>query len=123
MPRGTHGKAELTRSGPAAKWTNWSQKRSAYLFVTRDGTPMSGEIFRQIIVRLRRRLKLPDFVNCEGIKDAGYEIAQEVDSKRAPWIPDHKTGKKDRNILRRADSPRTRQCREAIETHFFGGKK
>ena len=93
---------------------------SEFLFVTKFGTPMSGENMRQIIVRLRRRLKLPEFVTFEGIKDAGYEVAEEVDSKRAPWIAGHKTGQKDKYILRRADSPRIRKCCEAIERHYFG---
>jgi len=94
--------------------------QSEYLFVTQNGTPMSGEVMRQIVVRLRRRLKLPEHVTFEGLRDAGYTIADEVDSERATWIGGHPKGQKDRYILRQANTPRIRKCCEAIETHFFG---
>jgi integrase len=97
--------------------------QSEYLFVTQNGTPMSGEVMRQSVVRLRRCLELPEYVTFEGLRDAGYTIADEVDSERATWIGGHPKGQKDRYILRQANTPRIRKCCEAIEKHFFGGKK
>ena len=80
---------------------------------------MSESTLRQAIVTLRRKAKLPEFVTFEGLRDAGYEIAEEVDSVRAQWIGGHGTGQKDSYVLRQADSPRIRKCCKAIEDHFF----
>ncbi len=47
---------------------------------------MNGEHLRQKVVEYRQAAKLPDYVTFEGLRDAGYEHAEEVDTERAKWI-------------------------------------
>jgi integrase len=97
--------------------------QSEYLFVANNGKPMTSECFRQRVVEYRRRAKLPKHVTFEGVRDAGYGMAEETDRERAKWIAGHSTGMKDKYILRLPDKPSIRKCCQAIEKHFFGGKK
>lgn len=97
-----------------------SPQQSENLFVTEDGTPMSGELLRTAVVALRRELGLPEHVTFEGVRDAGFQFVEEMDSVRAMWIAGQKCGQRDAYILRQADSPRIRACCKALEKHFFG---
>jgi integrase len=98
-----------------------NENESEYLFLTRGG-PMKGEYLRARIIELRRKAKLPEYVTFEGLRDAGYEYAEEIDSQRAAWIAGHGTGQKDNYVLRMPDKPRIRECCEAIERFFFGNE-
>ena len=96
---------------------------SDYLFVSRTGRPLSGESIRQLMVTLRKQAALSKDVTFEGLRDAAYGIAEQVDAHHAKFIAGHKTGMSDKYVLRQADNPCVKDCCNAIEKHFFGSKK
>lgn len=92
---------------------------SKFLFVSMTGNGITGERIRQRMVSLRNRAKLPDTVVYDGLRDAAYGVAEEVDSERARFLAGHKTGESDKYVLRNAAGERMQKCCNAIEEHFF----
>lgn len=93
--------------------------KSPHVFVTRTGERMTGERVRQRIVTLRRRAGLPTEVNFEGLRDAALTVAVGVDAFYANFFAGHKTGMKDKYVLRQANHPKIVDICQAIEREFF----
>jgi len=93
--------------------------QTPFLFISRNGKPMTGEALRQKFVTLRRKAKVPDHVTFEGVRDAALTIADQVDPYYTKLLAGHKTGQKDNYVLRQATNPKIVECCIAIEKHFF----
>jgi integrase len=96
------------------------QSQREYLFVSRTGKPLTGENLRQKISFARKRAKLPKHVNFDGLRDAAYGLAEDVDAHFAKYLAGHTTGENDKYVFRQATSRKIAECCAAIEAHFFG---
>jgi len=93
--------------------------KSPHLFVSRTGKAITGERIRQRFVTLRRKAGISDTVTYEGLRDAAYTIADDVDAHHAKFIAGHKSGESDKYVLRQALHSKVKACCEAIEAFFF----
>ncbi|HPF41569.1 MAG TPA: tyrosine-type recombinase/integrase [Phycisphaerae bacterium] len=93
--------------------------KAAPLFVSRTGRAMTGENIRQLFVTLRRQAGLNEDVTMEGLRDAAYTIACQVDSYYAKFVAGHTIKDESKKYVDRGINPTVVACCEAIEQHFF----
>ncbi len=106
--------------------------QSDYVFVSRTGKPLTGEALRQLFVTLR--VQTADAleadgqkalatavrdVKLEGLRDAAYTIANQVDSYYSRFVCGHTIKDESRKYVVRGDNPNVRACCEAIEREFW----
>lgn len=106
------------------KYQKENPHHSPFLIVSGRGRGVTSGTIQQRIVTLRRKAKLPETVTFEGLRDAAYGAAEEIDSVRAKFLTGHPAdGQSDKYVLRQADGDRIKACCNAIENHFFPPKK
>ena len=105
---------------------------SDYVFVSRNGKPLTGESVRQPFVTLRKNAHLPETVTFEEIRDGAYLQAFRISPIYARWVGGHAawTGQPSESkdivndyVQRDPLDPNVVACCEAIERHYFGGKE
>lgn len=92
------------------------------LFNSRMGTRLVSKEIGQIVVQLRRRLKIPEDVNFDTIRDGAYTAAIEggADLLHTKLLAGHKVGMSDQYVRR---NPRmVKDACEAIYAKYFPGK-
>lgn len=92
--------------------------QSDFLFASRTGLNLTGESIRQLFVTLRDQCGFPD-VEFEGLRDAAYTIACQVDSYYAKFVAGHTIKDQSAKYVVRGTNPKVKECCEAIERHFF----
>lgn len=95
--------------------------QSEYLFVSRTGARMTGERIRQRIVTLRESLGLPEDLTFEGVRDSALTAADglDIEERFVRYFCGHKTGEKDKYVLRQANNPSIVTISEAIEREYL----
>ena len=93
---------------------------SEFLFVSRTGKPLTSESLRQLFCTLRRQAGLGSDIMLEGLRDAAYTEACQVDSYYAKFVAGHTIKDESAKYVVRGTNARVKACCEAIETKFFG---
>jgi integrase len=103
-----------------------------FIFVSKRGKPLTGEMLRQRFMTVKGRTDLPDSVTFEGVRDGAYLQAFRVSPVFARWIGGHASWTKlpseskditNQYVQRNPNDPNVIACCEAIRQYYFPPEK